>query len=259
MRYLVFRAALPPCLAGGAVEGVPFSDPPPDPPPDGAAAGFVTLCLAAPVDLAATFFLWQENTVIYDFILGTGKKDLNEFSKTKIIQLLTAVKELMREDSINMQVERLEVKVVEPFQSYGTVVKLKRVERLEVKVVEPFQSYGTVVKLKREDLKATLSARNREAKQMQQLDRMRQRNPSDRQIIAESELQSATMNATRTTRPLEEAIDEFEKQKIRDIKDNARPHSAVYPEADQVYASTLLGLFMVRDVTPDNNFVMFSY
>ncbi|KAK6491469.1 protein FAM92A [Huso huso] len=137
----------------------------------------------------------NEPWVIYDFILGTGKKDLNEFSKTKIIQLLTAVKELMREDSINMQVERLEVKVVKPFKSYGTVVKLKR-----------------------EDLKATLSARNREAKQMQQLDRMRQRNPSDRQIIAESELQRATMNATRTTRPLEEAIDEFEKQKIRDIK-----------------------------------------
>lgn len=55
---------------------------------------------------------------------------------------------------------------------------------------------------------------------MQQLERMRQRNPSDRQIIsqAESELQRATMDATRTTRQLEETIDDFEKQKIRDIK-----------------------------------------
>ncbi|KAJ8267591.1 hypothetical protein COCON_G00127630 [Conger conger] len=57
------------------------------------------------------------------------------------------------------------------------------VERLEAKVIEPLKSYGTIVKLKREDLKATQLARNREAKQMQQLDRMRQRNPSDRQII----------------------------------------------------------------------------
>nr|Q1LU86.1 RecName: Full=CBY1-interacting BAR domain-containing protein 1; Flags: Precursor [Danio rerio] len=94
------------------------------------------------------------------------------------------------------------------------------VERLEVKVIEPLKAYGNIVKTKREDLKQTQSARNREAKQMQQLERMRQRNPSDRQIIsqAESELQRATMDATRTTRQLEETIDDFEKQKIRDIK-----------------------------------------
>ncbi|KAK2830352.1 hypothetical protein Q5P01_018283 [Channa striata] len=92
------------------------------------------------------------------------------------------------------------------------------VDRLEAKVIEPLKSYGAVVKRKREDLKTTQSAREREAKQMAQLERTRQRNPSDRQIIAESELQRATMDATRTTRQLEETIDEFEKQKIRDIK-----------------------------------------
>ncbi|KAG7500513.1 hypothetical protein JOB18_021155 [Solea senegalensis] len=94
------------------------------------------------------------------------------------------------------------------------------VERLEAKVIEPLKGYGDVVKRKRDDLKTTQSARDREAKQMAQLERTRQRNPSDRQIIsqAESELQRATMDATRTTRQLEETIDEFEKQKIRDIK-----------------------------------------
>ncbi|XP_065148856.1 CBY1-interacting BAR domain-containing protein 1 [Paramisgurnus dabryanus] len=94
------------------------------------------------------------------------------------------------------------------------------VERLEVKVVEPLKAYGNIVKTKREDLKLTQTARNREAKQMQQLEKMRQKNPSDRQIIsqAESELQRATMDATRTTRQLEETIDDFEKQKIQDIK-----------------------------------------
>ncbi|KAJ7991925.1 hypothetical protein DPEC_G00288920 [Dallia pectoralis] len=59
------------------------------------------------------------------------------------------------------------------------------VERLEAKVVEPLKSYGNVVKIKREDLKTTQSARNREYKQMQQLEKMRQRNPSDRQTISQ--------------------------------------------------------------------------
>ncbi|XP_010222822.1 PREDICTED: protein FAM92A1 [Tinamus guttatus] len=94
------------------------------------------------------------------------------------------------------------------------------VERLEAKVVEPLKSYGTIVKLKRDDLKATLTAKNREAKQLSQLEKTRQRNPSDRHIIsqAESELQRASLDATRTTRQLEETIDNFEKQKIKDIK-----------------------------------------
>ncbi|EMP42258.1 Protein FAM92A1 [Chelonia mydas] len=58
------------------------------------------------------------------------------------------------------------------------------VERLEAKVVDPLKSYGTIVKLKR----------------------------------AESDLQRASMDATRTSRQLEETIDNFEKQKIKDIK-----------------------------------------
>ncbi|MED6275200.1 Protein fam92a [Characodon lateralis] len=57
------------------------------------------------------------------------------------------------------------------------------VERLEARVIEPLKSYGAVVKRKREDLKATQSARDREAKQMAQLEKTRLRNPSDRQII----------------------------------------------------------------------------
>ncbi|XP_063247321.1 CBY1-interacting BAR domain-containing protein 1 isoform X1 [Prinia subflava] len=92
------------------------------------------------------------------------------------------------------------------------------VDRLEAKVVEPLKCYGNIVKLKRDDLKATLTAKNREAKQLSQLERTRQRNPSDLHIIAENELQRATLDATRTTRHLEETIDDFEKQKIRDIK-----------------------------------------
>uniref|UniRef100_A0A8C3DCH9 CBY1 interacting BAR domain containing 1 n=1 Tax=Corvus moneduloides TaxID=1196302 RepID=A0A8C3DCH9_CORMO len=94
------------------------------------------------------------------------------------------------------------------------------VDRLEAKVVEPLKCYGTIVKLKRDDLKATLTAKHREAKQLSQLEKTRQRNPSDLHIIyqAENELHRATLETTRTTRHLEETIDNFEKKKIKDIK-----------------------------------------
>ncbi|XP_008061129.1 protein FAM92A isoform X3 [Carlito syrichta] len=94
------------------------------------------------------------------------------------------------------------------------------VERLETKVVEPLKAYGNIVKIKRDDLKETLRARNQEAKQLIQLERTRQRNPSDRHVIsqAESELHRATIAATRTSHHLEETIDNFEKKKIKDIK-----------------------------------------
>ncbi|XP_043923284.1 protein FAM92A isoform X6 [Protopterus annectens] len=101
-------------------------------------------------------------------------------------------------------------------QDYRTA----QVERLEAKVLEPLKSYGTIVKLKRDDIKAALLAWSRESKQMAQLEKTRQRNPSDRHIIsqAESELQRATMDATRTSQQLEETIDNFERSKMKDIK-----------------------------------------
>uniref|UniRef100_A0A2K6UB50 CBY1 interacting BAR domain containing 1 n=1 Tax=Saimiri boliviensis boliviensis TaxID=39432 RepID=A0A2K6UB50_SAIBB len=109
------------------------------------------------------------------------------------------------------------------------------VERLEAKVVEPLKAYGTIVKMKRDDLKATFTARSREAKQLTQLQRTRQRNPSDRHIINlpvdSTEWFSfdfvyifgwgillAAMDASRTSRHLEETIDNFERQKMKDIK-----------------------------------------
>lgn len=46
---------------------------------------------------------------------------------------------------------------------------------------------------------------------------------------AETELQRATIDATRTSRHLEETIDNFEKQKIKDIKVINLIHNVLWP------------------------------
>ncbi|KAL6039214.1 hypothetical protein STEG23_005632 [Scotinomys teguina] len=91
-------------------------------------------------------------------------------------------------------------------------------ERLEAKAAEPLKAYGTIVKMKWEDHKATLTARNGEVKQVSQLERTCQSNVSNRHVMseAETELQRATIEAT--SHHLEETIDNFEKQKMKDIK-----------------------------------------
>nr|XP_029511654.1 protein FAM92A-like [Oncorhynchus nerka] len=88
------------------------------------------------------------------------------------------------------------------------------VERLEAKVVEPLKSYGSVVKLKRVRLQSHIWIRLRVVFLTESL--LHTGGVSYEQ--AESDLQRATMDATRTTRQLEETIDAFEKQKIQDIK-----------------------------------------
>uniref|UniRef100_A0A2I2YYZ7 CBY1 interacting BAR domain containing 1 n=1 Tax=Gorilla gorilla gorilla TaxID=9595 RepID=A0A2I2YYZ7_GORGO len=88
-----------------------------------------------------------------------------------------------------------------------------KVERLEAKVVEPLKAYGTIVKTKRDDPKATFTARNREAKQLTQVEGTGQRNLSH--LI---DMLLAAMDATRTSHHLEETTDNFERQKIKAIK-----------------------------------------
>ncbi|XP_061615980.1 CBY1-interacting BAR domain-containing protein 1 [Phyllopteryx taeniolatus] len=132
------------------------------------------------------------------------------------------------------------------------------VERLEAKVIKPLKGYSAVVQRKREDVKAAESARTRGSKQMLQLERTRQRNPADRQVIAESELQRATIDEARTTRQLEETIDDFEKQKIRDIKrimcDFASVEMSFHAKALELFT---LAYQSIRSVDEDDDLEVF--
>ena len=49
------------------------------------------------------------------------------------------------------------------------IINRQRLKYLEAKVLEPLKAYRTIVKTKRVDLKATLTSRNREAKQLAQV------------------------------------------------------------------------------------------
>ncbi|CAG5895640.1 unnamed protein product [Menidia menidia] len=95
-----------------------------------------------------------------------------------------------------------------------------QVERLETRVVDPLKVYGEVIKNKRTDLKKFSTDLNREQKELQKVDKIRRRNPADRQSISQAEViaQKASTNVQNSIRQLEETITEFQKQKLEGIK-----------------------------------------
>ena len=97
---------------------------------------------------------------------------------------------------------------------------LAQVTRLDSKVVQPLSSYGLKCKQTRNDLKSTFSAREREHKQKRRLESLRMKSPGDRSGIsqAETELQKASVEASKTSKNLEQQMDKFELEKLKDMK-----------------------------------------
>ncbi|XP_055002137.1 CBY1-interacting BAR domain-containing protein 2 [Sorex araneus] len=94
------------------------------------------------------------------------------------------------------------------------------VERLEDKVLGPLKLYGAQIKQTRAEVKKFKRARNNEIKQLEKLEKLRQKSPSDRQMIsqAESNVQRASVDASRTTQQLEQTVDAFQRQKLKDLQ-----------------------------------------
>ncbi|XP_051830865.1 CBY1-interacting BAR domain-containing protein 2 [Antechinus flavipes] len=95
-----------------------------------------------------------------------------------------------------------------------------KVERFELKVINPLRLYETQIKQTRAEIKKFNKVRNNEIKQLEKLERLRQKSPSDRHTIsqAETNVQKAAVDMNRTTHQLEETIDIFQKQKLKDIQ-----------------------------------------
>uniref|UniRef100_A0A8C3SBJ8 Family with sequence similarity 92 member B n=1 Tax=Chelydra serpentina TaxID=8475 RepID=A0A8C3SBJ8_CHESE len=120
------------------------------------------------------------------------------------------------------------------------------VERLETKVVEPLKRYGIQLKQTQAEIKRFNKVRNNEIKQLEKLERLRQKSPSDRHTLAESNVHKASVDASRTTQQLEETIDEFQKQKLKDVQkifsDFVTIEMVFHAKALEVYSSAFQNL-----------------
>ncbi|XP_004693586.1 PREDICTED: protein FAM92B [Condylura cristata] len=117
------------------------------------------------------------------------------------------------------------------------------VERLETKVVSPLKLYGAQIKQTRAEIKKFKRVQSNEIKQLEKLEKLRYKSPSDRQMIsqAESSVQRASVDARRTTHQLEETVDAFQKQKLKDLQkiflDFVTIEMVFHAKAVEVYSS----------------------
>ncbi|KAM8881644.1 CBY1-interacting BAR domain-containing protein 2-like [Synchiropus picturatus] len=93
------------------------------------------------------------------------------------------------------------------------------VERLESRVVAPLKTYGDIVKNKKAELKKFNTDLSKEVKELQKLEKLRLQNPSDRRTISQAEVsaQKASNNAQLSSRQLQEAVLDFQRQKVQDV------------------------------------------
>ncbi|ENN73665.1 hypothetical protein YQE_09742, partial [Dendroctonus ponderosae] len=95
-----------------------------------------------------------------------------------------------------------------------------RTRGLELKVVGEFSKYEDICKRAREEVRDIFAAREREMQRKKQLDRIREKNPRNRQQImqAETEVAKATAELSKTVHTIEEKASTFEKEKLHDLK-----------------------------------------
>ncbi|KAM8774756.1 CBY1-interacting BAR domain-containing protein 2 [Rhynchonycteris naso] len=116
-----------------------------------------------------------------------------------------------------------------------------QIERLETKVINPLKLYGAQIKRTRAEIKKFKHVRNNEVKQLEKLEKLRQRSPLDRQMIAETSVQKASVDASHTSHQLEETVDTFQWQKLKDLQkiflDFVTIEMVFHAKAVEVYSS----------------------
>ncbi|XP_063618181.1 CBY1-interacting BAR domain-containing protein 1 isoform X2 [Cydia splendana] len=94
------------------------------------------------------------------------------------------------------------------------------VQRLEAKVIGELCQYEAICKHAREEVKHTMSVREKELARKKVLDKTRERQPFNRQQVtyAESELLKASAEMSRTAKGLSEQTEFFERRKLQQLK-----------------------------------------
>ncbi|XP_059485230.1 CBY1-interacting BAR domain-containing protein 1-A-like [Neocloeon triangulifer] len=89
-------------------------------------------------------------------------------------------------------------------------------KRFESQILEPFSSIGAQCREVRESVKLSLAAKEKELTRKRNVEKIRQRNPRNRQkiLMAETDLARASADVSRTLRSLEEQMDSFESLKL---------------------------------------------
>ncbi|XP_055891366.1 CBY1-interacting BAR domain-containing protein 1-like [Biomphalaria glabrata] len=136
------------------------------------------------------------------------------------------------------------------------------IKRLEVKIISPLVHYGLLCKQTKNDLKSAFSAIDAEVTQKKKLETIKSKNPGDRLkiLMSESTLQRVSLEATRSSKALEQQVDKFEEKKLKDLKKIMREFATIemhfHAKALEIYTQTCQAL---ESIDPDADLEEFRH
>ena len=129
----------------------------------------------------------------------------------------------------------------------------QQVQQIADKNVQAFSIYKTKCRQAKDDVKSSLTALDNEVKKYKSLERLKTRSTSNANQVAraQTEFQKASDEAGRSSRILHEQMEEFERDKIREVKQIFRDfiHNEIYFYAKglELYTRAYDGLLSLND------------
>ena len=140
-------------------------------------------------------------------------------------------------------------------ECFAAIQDLRHQQVLQIadKNVQAFSIYKTKCRQAKDDVKSSLTALDNEVKKYKSLERLKTRSTSNASQVAraQTEFQKASDEAGRSSRILHEQMEEFERAKIREVKQIFRDfiHNEIYFYAKglELYTRAYDGLLSLND------------